>query len=42
MPVTARPPLAVDLGGSSLRVALASETGPGPVARRPVSPDDYR
>ena len=32
-----RTALAVDLGGSSLRVALASETGPGPVARRSVS-----
>lgn len=29
--------VAVDLGGSSLRVALASETAPGPVARRSVS-----
>jgi glucokinase len=32
-----RPALAVDLGGSSLRVALAGATGPGRVVRRPVS-----
>lgn len=30
--------LAVDLGGSSLRAARAAATGPGAVARRPVSP----
>lgn len=37
MVATSTSNLAVDLGGSSLRVARAGETGPGQVARRPVS-----